>query len=343
MIRIGVIGVGHLGKIHLNCLKNISNATIIGFFDTDVITVKEVSEKQNVKSYPSAEELLSNCDAVIISVPTTHHYELAMKALKMGKHVFLEKPIAANLQESEEIINYSNKHHLKVQVGHVERFNDAYLAAKPYLGNPMFIEAHRLAEFTVRGTDVAVVLDLMIHDLDIVLNTIKSPVKAIHASGVAVISDTPDIANVRIDFENGATANLTASRIAMKKMRRMRLFQKNTYITIDFGEKKANIIRLRDAVAEDENEILPLILDLGEGKPKKRIFIESPESPNVNAVETELSLFINSIIRDLPCEVSAEDGHNALKVAYQIIEQIHRNNNIHVEAYPCDNPFYLRF
>jgi predicted dehydrogenase len=213
-----------------------------------------------------------------------------------------------------------------VQVGHVERFNDAYLSAKPYLGSPMFIEAHRLAEFNVRGTDVPVVLDLMIHDLDLVLSIIKSPVKTIHASGVAVISDTPDIANVRIEFENGATANLTASRISMKKMRRMRLFQKNTYITMDFLEKKTNVIRLRDVVAEDENEMLPLIVDLGEGKPKKRIFIETPENPKINAIETELSLFLDSIINNTPCEVSAEDGHNALSVAYQIMEKIQQNN-----------------
>ena len=328
MVRIGVIGAGHLGRIHLNCLKNIPTATVVGFYDTDKMLAQEVSEKQNITFFPSVEELLNECEAVVIAAPTTCHHELAVRALKMGKHVFLEKPIASTLKESEEIIAYAGQRNLKVQVGHVERFNDAYLAAKPYLGSPMFIEAHRLAEFNVRGTDVSVVLDLMIHDLDIVLNVVKSPIKAIHASGVAVVSDTPDIANVRLEFENGATANLTASRIAMKKMRRMRLFQKNTYITIDFLEKKSNVIRLRDAVAEDENELLPLILDLGKGKPKKRIFVESPESPKANAIEMELSLFIDSVINDMPCEVSAEDGHNALIVAYQIMEKIYQNNGI---------------
>ncbi|MCL2132427.1 MAG: Gfo/Idh/MocA family oxidoreductase [Lentimicrobiaceae bacterium] len=325
MIRIGVIGVGHLGKIHLNCLKNIPTAEIVGLYDSNETIALEVSEKHNTAYYSNATDLLNACDAVTIVAPTTCHHELAMQALKMGKHVFLEKPIASTLKESEEIIAYSKQNNLKVQVGHVERFNDAYLSAKPYLGSPMFIEAHRLAEFNVRGTDVSVVLDLMIHDLDIVLNMVKSPVRAVHASGVAVVSDTPDIANVRIEFENGATANLTASRIAMKKMRRMRLFQKNMYITIDFLEKKTNVIRLRDAVAEDENEMLPLILDLGEGKPKKRIFIESPQSPNANAIETELSLFIDCITNNTPCEVSAEDGHNALKLAYQIMEKIQQN------------------
>lgn len=322
MIRIGVIGAGHLGKIHLNCLKNIPTAAVVGFYDSDKMRGEELSQSQNIRYYPDVADLLSDCEAVVIAAPTTFHHQLAMQALEVGKHVFLEKPIASTLQESEEIIAYSKQHNLKVQVGHVERFNDAFLSAKPYLGSPMFIEAHRLSEFNVRGTDVSVVLDLMIHDLDIVLNMVKSPIKAIHASGVAVVSDTPDIANVRMEFENGATANLTASRIAMKKMRRMRLFQKNTYITMDFLEKKTNVIRLRDAVAEDENELLPLILDLGKDKPKKRIFIESPESPKANAIEMELSLFIDCIINDTPCEVTAEDGHNALIVAYQIMEKI---------------------
>ena len=325
MVRIGVIGVGHLGKIHLNCLKNIPTATIVGLYDADENVAKEVSEKQNAAFYPNVESLLDNCEAVVIVAPTTHHHALAMQALAKGKHVFLEKPIASTLQESQEIIDFSRKQGLKVQVGHVERFNDAYLSAKSYVGSPMFIESHRLAEFNIRGTDVPVVLDLMIHDLDIVLNTIQSPVKNIYASGVAVISDTPDIANVRIEFENGATANLTASRIALKKMRRMRIFQKNAYITMDFLEKKSNIIRLRDAVADDENEILPLILDLGKGKPKKRIFIESPDSSNVNAIEMELSLFIQSIMEDTPCEVTAKDGHKALQLAHQIMEKINTN------------------
>jgi predicted dehydrogenase len=309
-------------------LKNIPKAEIVGFYDADETIVTEVSEKQNVVCYPNIEDLLNDCDAVTIVAPTIHHHTLAMQALKMGKHVFLEKPITTTLQEAEEIIDYSKRHNLKVQIGHVERFNDAYLSAKSYLGSPMFIEAHRLAEFNVRGTDVPVVLDLMIHDLDLILNMVKSPVKSICASGVAVISDTPDIANARIEFENGATANLTASRIALKKMRRMRLFQKNTYITIDFLEKKSNVIYLRDAVAEDENEVFPLILDLGKEKPKKRIFIETPESPNVNAIEMELSLFIDSILTGAPCEVTAEDGYNALKLAYQIMEKIYQNNEI---------------
>jgi predicted dehydrogenase len=203
----------------------------------------------------------------------------------------------------------------------VERFNDAYLGAKKYIDNPLFIEAHRLAEFNPRGTDVSVVLDLMIHDIDIVLSMIQSPVRQIHASGVPVISQTPDIANARIEFENGATANLTASRISMKKMRKMRVFQPNAYITMDFLEKQANIMRLRDYVTEDDNDLLSLVIDLGKNKGKKRIFIESPESKKTNAIEMELSRFADSIINDTLCEVSAEDGHKALEVAYQIMDK----------------------
>ena len=320
MVKIGVIGVGHLGKIHLNCLKNISQVELVGFFDTDSSVAEKVENQYQIKRFSNEQELLQACDAVDIVAPTTLHHDLAMDAMRMGKHVFLEKPITATLEQSQEIVSYAKQHNITVQVGHVERFNDAFLGAKSYLNNPLFIEAHRLAEFNPRGTDVSVVLDLMIHDIDIILSMVKSPVKHISASGVPVISDTPDIANARIEFENGATANLTASRISMKKMRKMRVFQPNAYITMDFLEKQANIMRLRDHVPEDDNELLSLILDLGEDKGKKRIFIESPTNDKVNAIEMELSLFADSIIENKPSEVSAEDGHKALEVAYRIME-----------------------
>ena len=321
MVKIGIIGTGHLGKIHLNCLKNIPTVELVGFYDTDLVVAENIEQQYQIKRYLTVDSLIDACDAVDIVAPTTMHYHLAMNAMKKGKLVFLEKPIAATLQESQEIVSYSQIHNIKVQVGHVERFNDAYLGAKKYINNPLFIEAHRLAEFNPRGTDVSVVLDLMIHDIDIILSMIKSPVKQIHASGVPVISQTPDIANARIEFENGATANLTASRISMKKMRKMRVFQPNAYITMDFLEKQANIMRLRDYVPEDDNDLLPLIIDLGENKGKKRIFIESPESKKINAIEKELSLFADSIINNTPCEVSAEDGHKALEIAYKIMDK----------------------
>jgi predicted dehydrogenase len=321
MIKIGVIGTGHLGKIHLSCLKNIPTVKLVGFYDAQFPVAEEVEQQYNIKKYPTESSLIDACEAVDIVAPTTLHYDLAMEAMRKGKHVFLEKPITATLQQSQEIVSYTKSHDIKVQVGHVERFNDAYLAAKRYFDNPLFIETHRLAEFNPRGTDVSVVLDLMIHDIDIILSIVKSPIKHISASGVPVISDTPDIANARIEFENGATANLTASRISMKKMRKMRVFQPNAYITIDFLEKQANVMRLRDYVPEDDKELLSFIIDLGNNKGKKRIFIDSPVNEKVNAIEMELSLFADSIINNTPNVVSAEDGHKALEVAYQIMDK----------------------
>jgi predicted dehydrogenase len=321
MIKIGVIGTGHLGKIHLNCLKNIPSVELIGFYDAQPSVADEVEQYYKIKKYPTELSLIEQCDAIDIVAPTTLHYDLAMASMLKGKHVFLEKPITATLQQSQEIVSYAKTHNIKVQVGHVERFNDAYLAAKPYLDNPLFIEAHRLSEFNPRGTDVSVVLDLMIHDIDIVLSIIKSPIKHISANGIAIISETPDIANARIEFANGATANLTASRISMKNMRKMRIFQPNAYITMDFSGKQANIMRLRDYVPEDDNDLLSLVIDLGNNKGKKRIFIESPVNEKVNAIEMELSLFADSVINNTPNVVSAEDGHKALEVAYQIMDK----------------------
>ncbi len=321
MMKVGVFGAGHLGKIHINCLKNVDNVQIIGFFDPNPDVRKEVSDKYGIPSFEDADKLIGESDAIDIVTPTISHHLIAMKALKENKHVFIEKPITATLVEAKEILDFSESQNLKVQIGHVERFNDAFLGAKKYIHNPMFIECHRLAGFNPRGTDVSVVLDLMIHDLDIILHTVKSPVKHISASGVAIVSDTPDIANARIEFENGCTANLTASRISMKNMRRTRIFQKNAYITIDFLEKQTNIMQIRDFVPQDDEALLPLIIDLGGNKGKKRIFIETPPKANVNAIQMELSLFIESILHNTPCEVSVNDGYKALDVAYQIMDK----------------------
>ncbi len=321
MLKVGVFGAGHLGNIHLNCLKNIENVKIIGFYDSNTDIRKEISDKHRIPFYDDADVLIKECDIVDIVTPTVSHHGVAMKALRENKHVFIEKPITATLAEAKEILAFSESKQLKVQIGHVERFNAAFLGAKPYIQNPMFIECHRLSEFNIRGTDVSVVLDLMIHDIDIVLHIVQSPIKHINASGVAIVSDTPDIANARIEFENGCTANLTASRISMKNMRRTRIFQKNAYITVDFLEKQTNIIQIRDYKPEDENDLFPLIIDLGKEKGKKRIFIESPPKENVNAIQMELSLFIQSILNNTACEVSVKDGYHALDIAYQIINK----------------------
>lgn len=321
MLKVGVLGAGHLGKIHIKCWKEVKNAELIGFYDTDAQNAKEVSESLDIRFYPRIEELIAACDAIDIVTPTIRHHESAMLALHAGKHVFIEKPITATLPEAREILQYSCDHGLKVQIGHVERFNDAFLEASPFIENPLFIECHRLAEFNPRGTDVSVVLDLMIHDIDIVLHTVKSPIKNIYASGVAVITETPDIANARIEFENGCTANLTASRMSMKKMRKSRFFQKNAYITVDYQEKVANVIHMRDYRPSDDQDMMALILDLGMDRGKKRIFIDKPAEIHVNAIQMELSLFVDSILQDKECEVSVYDGYNALEVAYKIMEK----------------------
>ena len=320
MLKIGVLGAGHLGKIHIKCWKEVKNAELVGFYDADSDNAAEVAKSLGIPFFENKEELISLCDAIDIVTPTLNHHQSAMLALHSGKHVFIEKPITATLPEAQEILQYSRNHGLKVQIGHVERFNDAFLEAAPYIENPLFIECHRLAEFNPRGTDVSVVLDLMIHDIDIVLHTVKSPIKCIHSSGVAVITETPDIANARIEFENGCTANLTASRMSMKKMRKSRFFQKNAYITVDYQEKISNIIHMRDYVPEDDLDVMPLILDLGKERGKKRIFIDRPAEIHVNAIQMELSLFVQSILENRECEVTVDDGYKALEVAYQIMD-----------------------
>ena len=238
MIKIGIFGAGHLGKIHIKLLKEIKEFSIIGFHDTDKTKISEIEKEFSIKHFDDQEQLINEVDAIDIVTPTISHYNCAANALKNSKHIFIEKPITNTLEESESLIKISEETNVIIQVGHVERFNPAFIAAQPYFNNPMFIETHRLAQFNPRGTDVPVVLDLMIHDLDIVLSTIKSNIKKINASGVSVVSDSPDIANARIEFDNGCVANLTASRISMKNMRKSRFFQKDAYISIDFLSKE---------------------------------------------------------------------------------------------------------
>jgi predicted dehydrogenase len=240
-MRIGLAGVGHLGKIHLKCLKNIPEWEVGGIYDANPKTAEEVGQEFGVRVFPTFEALLDASDAIDLVTPTTTHFELASQALKSRKHLFIEKPVTHTLTEARKLQKLYAEADVKIQIGHVERYNPAFISVKDRIKNPMFIEAHRLAEFNPRGTDVPVVLDLMIHDIDVVLAAIQSPVKKISASGVAVISETPDITNARIEFVNGAVANLTASRISMKRMRKMRIFQKEAYISIDFLKKESEI------------------------------------------------------------------------------------------------------
>ena len=317
MIKVGVFGVGHLGKFHLNNWKEIENVKLVGFYDPNDEVAEAVAEKYELKRYNSADKLMDACDAVDIVVPTQFHFDLCMKAIRKGKHVFVEKPLANTVEEAKQIVNMVEEGHLKFQVGHVERFNPAFLALDQIDLHPMFIEVHRLAQFNPRGTEVSVILDLMIHDIDIILSIVKSDVRSISASGVAVMTDTPDIANVRIEFNNGCVANLTSSRISMKKMRKMRLFQKDAYIAIDFLEKNTEIIRIKEDT--DENAFC---FDLETPNGTKTIAVYNPEVMESNAIKSELQSFVNSIVHDTPTTVTEMDGYNAMEVAHQIISKI---------------------
>ena len=322
MIKIGVIGAGHLGKIHIRLLKEIKEFDLIGFYDTNPVNSKKITTEFGISSFSSAKELIDSADAIDVVTPTKYHFEYAKMAIEKGKHLFVEKPITATIDEAQKLVKLAERKDIKVQVGHVERFNPAFTAIQKDCNNPMFIEAHRLTEFNPRGTDVPVVHDLMIHDIDIVLSIVKSEVKSIYASGVSIISDTPDIANARIEFENGCVANLTASRISLKSMRKTRIFQKDAYISIDFLEKKAELIRMKDAEITDDP--FALIIDPGKGKTKKQIEFESPKTTDNNAIKDELTSFYHAIANNTNTVVTIEDAYKALYIAQQISEQVEK-------------------
>ncbi|MFK8275908.1 Gfo/Idh/MocA family protein [Capnocytophaga cynodegmi] len=318
-LKVGVLGAGHLGKIHLRLLKQSEKYELMGFYDSDQENAKKVSQEFGYQSFDSVEELVSVCDVVDVVTPTLNHFDCAKKIISKGKHIFIEKPIANTIEEAEKIINLAKKYNVKGQVGHVERFNPAFLAVRETITNPMFIEAHRLAEFNPRGTDVPVVLDLMIHDIDVILSVVKSKVKHISASGALVISQSPDIANARIEFENGCVANLTASRISLKNMRKSRFFQKDAYISVDFLDKKVEVVRMKDA-PENPGDF-DMILQNAEGQ-KKQIYFENPEISANNAILDELEQFADAIINNTTPIVTLEQGTEALRIAKQITEKL---------------------
>lgn len=321
MLKIGVLGVGHLGKIHLNCIGTIDDFDLIGFYDPDDEKAKEAIAKYGLKRFNTIGDLIAAVDAVDIVTPTVSHYDCAVEAIKKSKHIFIEKPVSSTVAEAEELIELTAEAGVKVQVGHVERFNPAFLSVKDEIKHPMFIETHRLAQFNPRGTDVPVVLDLMIHDIDVVLHTVGSEVKRVHASGVNVVSDTPDIANARIEFVNGAVANLTASRISLKNMRKSRFFQRDAYITVDFLEKSAEVVKM-DEIDEMPDDPFAMVLDLGEDKKKRRIWFDKPEVHPNNAITEELTSFKDAILNNTEPLVSIYDGYKALKIAQQIMDKI---------------------
>lgn len=320
MLSIGVVGLGHLGRIHLKLLQEIDHYHVAGFYDSSKEVAEKVAKETGAKAFETFEEMLEVVDVVDIVTPTMYHHHYASKALRASKHVFIEKPISATIDEARDIERLAEEAGKKVQIGHVERFNPAYIAAFPYCKNPMFIETHRLAQFNPRGTDVSVVLDLMIHDIDIVLHTVNSTVKKINASGVAVVSETLDIANARIEFDNGCVANLTASRLSMKNMRKTRLFQRDAYISVDFLEKEVEVIRMKQV--EGEADPLAITIDLGNDKGTKQILMDKPEILPTNAIKSELESFADAIVHHKNPVVTASDGLQALDVAYKIIDKL---------------------
>lgn len=317
MLKAGVLGAGHLGKIHLRLLQQSENYELVGFYDASKTQAHAIAQEYGYQLFDSVASLIDAVDVVDIVTPTFAHFEVAKQAIEAGKHVFIEKPITNTIAEAEELIRLAKLHNVKGQVGHVERFNPAYTAVSDKIDQPMFIETHRLAEFNPRGTDVPVVLDLMIHDIDAILNVVDSEVKHISASGVSVISETPDIANARLEFENGCVANLTASRISLKNMRKTRFFQRDAYISVDFFEKKCEVVKMKDAPENPDD--FAMILQNAEGR-KKQIYFDNPAIASNNAILDELDTFAEAINGDTTPIVTMEHGKKALEVALKIID-----------------------
>lgn len=323
-IKAGVIGTGHLGSLHVKMLLQVKNCEIIGIYDSNPEQAKKASNEYRVKAFQDIDELLISVDAVSIAATTSAHYEIAKKCFEKNIHVFIEKPITATIPQAEELVKIASEKKMKLQVGHIERFNPALISLEKYIVEPMFIQTDRLAQFNPRGTDVAVVLDLMIHDIDIILSLVKSEVKSIEASGVAVVSNTLDIANARIQFENGAVANVTASRISQKKMRKMRIFQRDNYISLDFITGVSEVFRLIPFEEKAKSSSISFG-EIGIGERKKRVIYEQPEIKEINALKYELELFVDSVLNDINPVVSGIDGLKALKVADIILRKIDEN------------------
>lgn len=324
-LKIGVLGAGHLGKIHIKLIKELPEYEFIGHFDPNRSNSDQAAQEYGSKAFGSIEDLIDEVDVVDVVTPTLDHYDCAEKAIRRSKHLFIEKPITNTLDEARSLIKLSEEANVKVQVGHVERFNPAFTAAKPYFDQPMFIESHRLAEFNPRGTDVSVVLDLMIHDIDLILSVVRSNVRKISASGIAVVSEQPDIANARIEFDNGCVANLTASRISMKNMRKSRFFQRDAYISVDLLAKEVEIVKMKSV---DEPDPFAVNLELGDGKGFKQISFDKPEIEANNAIKDELAALARSINEDTRTVVTVEDGFSALDVAYKILEQFRTSSTV---------------
>lgn len=326
MVRIGVVGVGHLGQFHVKKFLGIPDCDFIGVYDKNQARAQEISSSLNVKSFETYDGLLEKIDAIDIAATTTYHYELAKAALLKGKHVFLEKPITSDLEQANEIVKLADEKKLKIQVGHIERFNPVILQVEDEIDDPMFIESHRLSTFQPRGTDVPVVLDLMIHDIDLILSFIKSPLKEIRASGVGILTPSIDIANARLEFANGAIANVTSSRVSMKQERKIRFFQKNSYISMDFVAKHVTVMKKSAGI----KDILPeILLGKTDFKPEQLIDVKNIDATSYpkDALQMELESFINCINADKEPIVDGASGTRALQVAMEIVRIINVNKD----------------
>ena len=320
-LNVGIIGIGHLGSLHAKMYTQISSANLVGIYDVDSQRAEKLAAEFRVKAFPTLDDLLSQVEAVSIATVTQSHYDVAMQVIKRGVHLLIEKPITVTIEQAKALTERAETKELKLQVGHIERFNPAILALEPYNITPLFIESHRLAQFNPRGSDVAVVLDLMIHDIDLILSLVKSKVVRIDANGIAVISDTPDIANARLQFENGCVANVTASRISQNKMRKMRLFQRDAYISIDFAQGLAEVFRLVDEQTPNVKSTM-MLGKIDQGQHKRIIVYEQPEVQEVNALKYELERFVESVQKNLEPPVTGRDGLHALEVAQEILQKI---------------------
>lgn len=314
-IKYAVIGAGALGRHHARWASQIDAFDFQGVYDIDPSRAGQVAAELNCSKLESLEAALAGCEAVSVSVTTSNHYEVALKAIEAGKHLLIEKPIAATLEEADKIIAAADSRGVKLMVGHIERFNPAFRALQDHDLRPRFIEAHRLAAFNPRGADVAVVLDLMIHDIDLVLQLVKSKVVDISASAVGVVSNTVDIANARITFENGAVANLTASRISLKPMRKLRIFQSSGYFSLDLAEKQADLYRLLDSSPMEGELTIPI------GQSNKVLGYSKAGDTSRDMLETELRAFAAAISNDGPVPISGREGREALAVALAVIEK----------------------
>ncbi len=315
MLKAGVIGAGHLGSIHLKLLNQSDYFKLIGYFDIN----KEISLNNDFLYFKEMSDLIKAVDVVFICSNTPNHYKIAKKCIEKSKHIFIEKPITSTVDQAIDLVKLSINKKIKGQVGHVERFNPAFCCLDDTIKNPKFIECHRLAEFNPRGNDVSVVLDLMIHDIDIVLSVVKSKPINVSANGVCVISETPDICNARVEFENGCVANFTASRISLKNMRKTRFFQSNAYISIDFLNKKTEVVKIKDA--NNVEDKYAMVIENASGK-KKQIVYNNPKLKDTNAIVEEHNAFAKAIIEDKVPIISLKDGLNALDLANKILNKI---------------------